>query len=399
MKIGFVGPYCTANFGDWAMLVNNIYDLGNHEYTIFTYSSQFPHDVIHYYFKNEQITMCEVKIDNDKTNLKPLNLLDCIDSCCNKYELIENIKNLDLLIVSGGGWLNDKWCGRRAHFYRVIIPVLLAKQYCKPVKFMSQGIGPIKETKEIMRWFFNYMDKNTVVALRDEFCSDSYLKEVSNLKTKYVPDDLCVINHRLLEDNYKTIKEPYVLFIINEPIDNLRMQKELFIEFCDFLDKSFGYKSVFLSFDLIGYGEEQSIFLNDCVNGSILIDLGNNKFMPISLIYHYVSKAKFVVTGRYHAGVVALQTKTPFFVKLDTESESYAYAKAHGITDCYMKNIPYEDSWFFFNVWEEFFKNTISNLNTMLNYQNEIFTSNIFKNNINSLKMIRNAYIQGMLSI
>lgn len=41
MKIGFSGPYCTANFGDWAMLVNNMYDLDDHEYTIFTYSSQF----------------------------------------------------------------------------------------------------------------------------------------------------------------------------------------------------------------------------------------------------------------------------------------------------------------------------------------------------------------------
>lgn len=73
--------------------------------------------------------MCEVKVDGNKTNSKPLNLLDCINACCNKHELVKRIKNLDMLIVSGGGWLNDKWCGRLAHFYRVINRRLLKDKH------------------------------------------------------------------------------------------------------------------------------------------------------------------------------------------------------------------------------------------------------------------------------
>lgn len=398
MKIGFSGPYCTANFGDWAMLVNNMYDLGDHEYTIFTYSSQFPHDVINYYFKDRKIHMCEVKVDSNKTNSKPLNLLDCINACCNKHELVKRIKNLDMLIVSGGGWLNDKWCGRLAHFYRVIIPVLLSKQYCVPVKFMSQGIGPIVETKETMRWFFNYVGQNTIVALRDEFCSSSYLNEISNLRTRYVPDDLCVINRRLLKDKHEIISEPYALFIINEPIENLSQYKEMFVKFCDFLDRSFGYKSIFLSFDLVGYGEDQSIYLNNSVKDSILVNIGNKKYLPISVVNQYINKAQFIVTGRYHAAVLALQCKTPFFVKLDTDFESYAFAKAHGIIDKYLDKISYEDNWFFYNAWEELFNNLSSNLNAMLNCQNKIFSSKAFKKNIDNLEMRRNAYIQDILT-
>lgn len=51
MIIGFTGPFCTANFGDWAMLVNNIFDFGlDNKFVIFTYSSSFPHNVIDHYF-------------------------------------------------------------------------------------------------------------------------------------------------------------------------------------------------------------------------------------------------------------------------------------------------------------------------------------------------------------
>ena len=40
MKIGFTGPFGDANFGDYAMLVNNIYDIGIKNLKIFTYNEE-----------------------------------------------------------------------------------------------------------------------------------------------------------------------------------------------------------------------------------------------------------------------------------------------------------------------------------------------------------------------
>ena len=202
MKIGFTGPYCTANFGDWAMLVNNIYDFGDNEFFIFTYSDSFPHSAIKHYMGNRIITMVEVQIMDRELSLQNATPLDCLLSIKNMGQLTTIIKELDVLVVSGGGWLNDRWCGRLKHFYRVMAPLLIAAQKGVPVRFMAQGIGPIIETKEMMRGFFNFFGGNTVVAVRDKYCSASYLNEFfSEGIVKFLPDDLSVINEELFESN------------------------------------------------------------------------------------------------------------------------------------------------------------------------------------------------------
>ena len=53
------------------------------------------------------------------------------------------LRRLDLLIVSGGGQLDDAWGGARAHPLNLLRWTLLAQAARVPVAFISVGAGPI----------------------------------------------------------------------------------------------------------------------------------------------------------------------------------------------------------------------------------------------------------------
>lgn len=64
------------------------------------------------------------------------------------------LRRLDLLIVSGGGQLDDAWGGARAHPLNLLRWTLLAQAARVPVAFVSVGAGPIFSSwsKRFLRW-------------------------------------------------------------------------------------------------------------------------------------------------------------------------------------------------------------------------------------------------------
>lgn len=101
MKVGFVGAYCTANFGDWSILINNIIDINAEENVIFTYSNSFPHYAVNYYCSNRNIKFKEVNIIENKEYMMPLIPFEIKEAISNIDEISQEIEQVDILCVSG----------------------------------------------------------------------------------------------------------------------------------------------------------------------------------------------------------------------------------------------------------------------------------------------------------
>lgn len=78
-KIGIVGPMSEINFGDYAMFINNVYDLkeiDNIEIVMFSYNKNFSDRIVEEYLKNLEIkiTNIEVKLKRDSNKYFEINI-------------------------------------------------------------------------------------------------------------------------------------------------------------------------------------------------------------------------------------------------------------------------------------------------------------------------------------
>src|SRR5699024_9054488 len=83
----------------------------------------------------------------------------------NLLEVTKQIKNHDLLLMSGGRLLQDATSPRSVLYYLGL--VFVAKLFRKPVVFYAQGVGPIQKrfSKRLIRYFVNKVD---VITVRDD---------------------------------------------------------------------------------------------------------------------------------------------------------------------------------------------------------------------------------------
>src|SRR5690554_3511270 len=86
--IGFTGPFSDINYGDYGMLINNVYDVNSENITLFTYDKKFLNTIIPKYFKNYDVNIVDVKFNdkfddflklkNYKYNFIPLEMLSFV---------------------------------------------------------------------------------------------------------------------------------------------------------------------------------------------------------------------------------------------------------------------------------------------------------------------------------
>jgi hypothetical protein len=67
MRIGFCGPFCDTNFGDYAMLVNNIIEIGIHDIVIFIHKDSIEKIkmILGKYLASYSIEICPIYTTND----------------------------------------------------------------------------------------------------------------------------------------------------------------------------------------------------------------------------------------------------------------------------------------------------------------------------------------------
>ncbi len=97
--------------------------------------------------------------------------IDAVDRF-NINEVVEAVRNCDVLILGGGGLFNDHWplvvndllsnFGKGIAYYAV--PPLIAKIFGKPVFYWAHGVGPFytDEAVELTKWAYSLADFATV---------------------------------------------------------------------------------------------------------------------------------------------------------------------------------------------------------------------------------------------
>lgn len=63
-RVGYVGPFCDNNFGDFGMLVNDVYDIGVSDIVIFSYNEKVTENIVSAYLADiGNVKLCNVKIN------------------------------------------------------------------------------------------------------------------------------------------------------------------------------------------------------------------------------------------------------------------------------------------------------------------------------------------------
>lgn len=123
MRVGFVGPFGDSNFGDYGMLINNIYDIKAKDITIFSYNIPLISKLAQKYLNNYNLSLCEVNIVAEPNlmvthnckeyaieyNNYPDTPFEILKKIRNYQEILEQISRIDVLVVNGGGYFNHLW--------------------------------------------------------------------------------------------------------------------------------------------------------------------------------------------------------------------------------------------------------------------------------------------------
>ncbi len=398
MKVGFVGAFCTANFGDWAMLVNNIKDIEPDEITVFCYNKKFPRDYVISACKNIQISFVDVELCEKEYKSKDFSPLSCVKSLSNYDILKKAVSDLDALCVSGGGYFDDNWCSRGDKFYKLAAPIVLARDLGVRTIFTAQGICPVAGLIGPMRLLFNYLDRSTPVALRDDYCSPLYAQEVfaQKLRTFQLPDDLLFINNELIKYDFDSGEDDrnqnYCVFVIHDKIEELVENRETICQIANLLKSKYDLSICLMPFDLIHYGYDQCKIVNEWLPDSSIISAVEASEGTISQVRATINGARFVVTTRYHPVVLAVAGKVPLFVKMQKimNSSEYYYNKFHGLFEKTIGTV--DEKNYFVSSWDDIYQMVSNSLEELIGYQNNMYNSKTYDLNMSILHKQRKSY-------
>ncbi|MBQ9104217.1 MAG: polysaccharide pyruvyl transferase family protein [Clostridia bacterium] len=404
MKYGFVGPYGSANLGDYAILINNLFEFQDDEIVIFSYNTEFPKRQIEHYFDNKKIQYVFIEDIKDIENYLKIDEVnfEYLEKIAEDFPKIRDIVNsIDVLIISVGGWLNNFWFERKEKAYKLLLPIIWAKKLCKRIEFTSNGIGPFDGFESFFKSFFNNID--TKVRVRDlySFSLISETREGIEKNVEHVPDDLLLPCEEINAHN-SSLKKPFDKYIVMElflPIEQLRAIEEDIKSFALEMENLYGLQVVLLPFDLVWFGEDQAKLCNNIIFGSKYIDISNKRFQSVEDVLFLIKNAQFVISSRYHGLVLSLSVKTPVIHILKEEKlKSYHEIKGKcAIKWCFNKNGFVCDA-----VYDVFLKNGLknsleclkNNYNDIRDTQLKLYDSESYKLNIKEAKKIREKMIK-----
>ncbi|WP_078594301.1 polysaccharide pyruvyl transferase family protein [Evansella clarkii] len=408
LKIGFVGPYSTANFGDWGMLLNNMYDLECEDFVIFTYSSKFPQISLDDYCSEFNTEYVEVKLKEERDNNQeqqekyfstPYDVLMRVE---NLNELKKAIKKIDVLVISGGGWINHFWTERLEKLYKIMAPILVARQQEKKVVFTANGIGPFDETKEFYRYFFGYI-KGAKIAIRDNYCSLSHLMEagIESKDVDYLPDDMYLVNPTIVnKELHREIQQKnYIVMETFYPMELLRDNEQELINFSKKIYEKYGYSIVLLPYDLVEYGSDQAKYLHKIMEQTEIYNIDEIGYLPIQDAISIIKNAKLMITARYHGLVLSLSVETPVIFRLyDKRGDfRYTYNKGMGMLRTAFEGIEFCETDFLQKDLINILNIIESNVQNVINKQKKLYSSKRYVENKANLKAIRTKYLKEVL--
>ena len=239
MNIGIFGATGSYDFGDYAMMIHNIQELyaldQEHIFTIYTLSKEITYENLEQNIKDKRllkrINVVEDSFINEnnisydflaKVYRKMYRILKKRDirekfyenlyknTCINDYgdEFTNSLKDVDLCLFNGGGYLQNSW---QYHNIRFMAEIQLAKKMNKPVIFMSNSVGPMAKYDRYTRETLPLAD---YIMIRDgKKFSWKLLNDYGVTKKINGPDDLFDACDKYSKNTYAS-EEEYVMIEI-----------------------------------------------------------------------------------------------------------------------------------------------------------------------------------------
>jgi len=294
MKILISGGYGCHNLGDDAQLLNNCNFFQKNNFnnvkiispriyiekicnypTILDFRAEFHKDT------NENL----IKRFYEILNLKKLSK--------KTQHLINEIKNCDVLFVSGSGTLNT-----RNYFgmLRALLPIAMTLKFKKRVILSGQGFSPMNNT-ELEKIAAHYLNQCEYIGIRDFSQGQKILNRIK-IKSNLI-HEVCDDAYTLEIGTFSKIPSKSVAF--NLSCYGSEKLYKLLIEFADYL-KSQDYNPIF---NVFHYKDKETIapYLK---NKYEIVDFDNPKNAKA-----FFKQCVATIGMRYHSAILSISTLTP----------------------------------------------------------------------------------------
>ncbi len=416
MKVGFCGPFCDTNFGDYAMLVNDAMDIGETHITIFSYEIARIAPVIERYFKAFHIVTCNIEVENDAVIVEGRQYtvsyddametpLEVMRKIANLAEVEKEVKRVDKLVVTGGGFLNRIWTARhrKARLFAILSVIYLADMHGKEIVFMGNTIGPFEESEAFFSLFLSSL-KHSTWAVRDQIMSGNCLKRLGiDTDVHDLPDDLYFLNSKLCAEPNGVLEKlqnlsegrPYVLLELYHSLQEIEENMSDFQQFAAQMKQRFHRNVIFVALDQKYGGYLQGKMIEEAVPEIRMWNAQDMEYLPIEELVCLVQNASFVLCERYHLSVLALAHNTPFMQVLKDVcgDKRYYYIKAMGILEMFLEREKCQAAQFLQTSFQDALLLLRENITETEQKQKRLFNENKRRKE-EAQREIRKAYIQ-----
>ncbi|MDQ0160551.1 polysaccharide pyruvyl transferase family protein [Alkalibacillus salilacus] len=356
-RVAMTGPFADVNFGDYAMLVNNLFDLYVEDVLLFTYDDKFLNKIKEDYLMDFNLEIRSVLLAEEFKNYTNTNYaftpIEIISMINNYDELLNEMRNVDVLIVNGGGYFNSLWSKphRLERLVKIIAPILIANQLGKEIAFTGNSYGPFEDDVNFFSSILGSLN-NVTFGCRDDLYSPIWARQagIVDKNIKKIPDDLLFINNNLKKwpKNYNIECDNYIVMETYLPLDYLEENIEKFRTFTTLMYNKYGVKTVFLPLHLGNGGLEQAEFLSKHLDYFEYVDISEKGYLPIQDSIEIIQNATFLVCSRYHSFVLALENETPTMsvLKEVMGDKRYYYNKNAGVLNLVLNNTGFDERYY-----------------------------------------------------
>lgn len=346
--VGLTGAFCDNNFGDYTMLLNNVFDLfdSNHKIKkiiLFCYDKTFVDVLVKDYFDGLNVEVFEVKstiefkdqnaffgIDHTDELFTPMEILYSIS---NIQDLRNKVKETDVMISNGGGYYDYYWLGlkRRYKLFSIVAPLIIARQQQKKVVTLGNSYGPWGKNDEFFFGLFNYIQFDAIDC-RDSLYSPKYLKSISVTDNVYeVCDDLVYINDRIRRRTTSSNYNGYYILDIYCSIQEIEHNIDKIVYFVASVRKKENLTPVFVAHGPDYNGTRQAELLKKYIP-ELIIYQSDKQYLPTEDFLALLKGASFVLCEHYHSFVLSSTNGVPaiMFVRKIDGSYFYYYNKTVG---------------------------------------------------------------------
>lgn len=393
MVLGIVGPFGDTNFGDYAMLVNNIYSIGAEKYVVFTYNRKLLLDLKKTYLEEYPITEYVVcskykfqeqytgfyHVEYDSDVYTPVEIVENV-SC---YEnLCQAVEQIDTLLVSGGGYFNHAWNARhrRGKLLSIMAVILTANMLHKRIIFSGNTFGPFEGSEKTFSNFFADLDYPIYFARDNMYSAFNMRKIGENRPVGVLPDDIYFLDSRFYSFTpcCREMPSDYLVLELYASVDEIRENADDIKCFAKMIKDRWKLDMVLLPLDKEFGGAYQAKLINEIVPNSFLYGLGKDEYRKVEDVIYVIRHAKFVLCQRYHMFLFALANHIPGIQILKDVGgdKRYYFAKTSGLLKQVFEKQSYREDLFMATNVRQGMQTVTDSLDIVIANQKRLFCAN-----------------------